>query len=725
MDARKAVLSPPTLLLALGRECAAIAAQARGILCRADPRRETILGLVQADVQIESSESQAWEAKLEQATHALRLHENLIRVGLGDEPDLPLGLILLADLTDPSSDRLYPLLDVLKRSLVHESNSYAFLLLKTAAFDSNPAETQRLARLHLHLQRLQSESAQTGWTFHIYLFDRYKEGNREAKDDREIDLLMGNFMLALLSGRFAEQVGGQVPAVEAGDRKAYFGSAGVTALLYDPLALREHCASRLGAEVLEFEFLDDAISDLAAVVGTTAEISQRLGERHDWETALCADMPCQPVREEPANLDLPLANLEFEGLPIEEWGDEITGYAGYFENALLPPLVETLDGNAIDLARRRLQGLDECLASLPCQAALYPGVISNVSRVIQNITGLLKHRQQDYLPVAEADKAAASLDSAYKSALEILDKAVSAMPKPPRWVARLPRLISSIAQTLYDFVFHRKEYRQLLVLRERAVQALAGKLAFPLEQEMRRRLGGLCGQCLTALNGASEALARLHSILQKNRAEILMEPVNFPQGHSPFRIYLSNPTLMDWAYERSTPPLEKLRTTLLEEGFLQDWQIVTEEELRARLLEACRTVFQDLEEIPVEESLRHWDGENLGDATTMLVQGAVPSLQPNFDLEGDGSSYQVFYLLCNEPHASGLAEVLKKTSREWQMMDTGDPNLALFCRIRQLVSVKSLDGLARRAKAAFEKLGKEERKALQDSIEAVERKEQT
>ena len=52
----------------------------------------------------------------------------------------------------------------------------------------------------------------------------------------------------------------------------------------------------------------------------------------------------------------------------------------------------------------------------------------------------------------------------------------------------LPAPFSSYARVLFNLLFLRKEHQQLLVLREQAVQALKRKLAFPLEQDMRRHM---------------------------------------------------------------------------------------------------------------------------------------------------------------------------------------------------------------------------------------------
>jgi len=187
MNTPNVILPAPTLVVALGHTCGNIASQSQAILCRIEPRRAAIIGLMELEsVPAGEPQDSALAKKLEDIIHNLRLHEKLIEVGLGDEPDLPLNIILLADLTDVTSLQLFAVLDVLDEILAHEANSDAFLLLKTAIFDGNTGENILWARLHLQMQKLQSRASQANWVFQTYLFDRYKERGWEVKDDEEL-----------------------------------------------------------------------------------------------------------------------------------------------------------------------------------------------------------------------------------------------------------------------------------------------------------------------------------------------------------------------------------------------------------------------------------------------------------------------------------------------------------------------------------------------------------
>ena len=418
MSAFNIILSAPTLVVAIGNKCAMVAAQSQTILCRAEPRRTATLGFLEI-VQDQTHVSQALplKKKLEDLIHTLRLHQRLIEAGLGNEPDLPLGVILLADLEDPSSVQLYPVLDILKELLAHAPNSYSYLLLKTAVFELNPEDRVAFARLHLHLQKLQVQADQPNWPFQVYLFDRYKEGIWEVKDDDELNVLMGNFLLALLSGRFAQQIAQRFSLLDARDRKAHFNSAGISALVHDPLHLQDICAIRLARETLETEFLGNSEPNSQAVERVSSETIQHLGTSYEWEEALCRDLPCRPVREEHIRLDLPLADLGFELLPVQEWEEEITGYADYFEREDLPRQRETLNLNFISLVKNVLGVFEKQLNVLPCQENLYPGMIPAALQAVQEVAMFLNDRMQKCLPVQEEDQVLVSLTSEYEFAI--------------------------------------------------------------------------------------------------------------------------------------------------------------------------------------------------------------------------------------------------------------------------------------------------------------------
>ncbi len=721
MDTPNIILPAPTLIIALGPKCGNIASQSQAILCRAEPRRVAIMELLVLESATDD-ENVKLVNKLEDIIHNLRLHEKLIEVGLGEESDLPLNIILLADLTDESSLRLYAVLDALDEILIHEANSDAYLLLKTAVFDGSVDDNVPWARLHMHLQKLQNRAQHPGWAFQTYLFDRYKEGVWEVKNDDELSLLMGNFVMALLSGRFAQQINSGAYAIEAQEEKAHFNSAGATALLYDPLTLQNLCALRLGREFLETQFLGDSFNPQDAE-DIFSLLSKSLGTLYEWEEALCMDVPCKPERNEGISLDLTLADLSFENLPFQEWQEEITGYADFFERELLPHALETMQKNSTAFSKNTTQKFLGYLNDLPILEALYPGMLHAYSWIIQETAKTLNRCMQECFLSESEEQIVNFLASEYEEALEDLEAAENHMPALPRWITYLPGPISPLAKALFNVLFLHKEHHSLLVLRERAIKTMKRKLAFPLEQETRKLLIDLSRQCLKVLEETDESVKCMRAAFQATLDEMTRKQQLISGGGSPFRVEIMDQALAEWAYVTAKPSLADILLKLLDKKLLEDWRQIKSEKLYVLLYELCRAPFQNLLGMDVEESLLHWSGEAKETIAMRLAQGCVPLLRPNFDLVGDGPSFQLFYYLCDEPRFSDFLHSLDNAVREWQLVPTGDPYLLMFCRIRQLISIQSLDFLKQRAARGFEKLGKQEQKTLRDSFEITADKE--
>jgi hypothetical protein len=720
MNTTNIILPPPTLMVCLGAGCGDIATEAKNILCRLEPRRATTLGQleVRPDQAVDSQDLHLAK-KIEDVIHDLRLHEKLIEAGLGNEHDLPLGIVVLADLADPCSVNLYPIMGILRDLLVHEPNSYSFLLLKTAMWDGSEAEKEQAARIHLHLQRLKNLANQPDWPFQMYLFDRYKEGIWEVRDDHELSLLMENFLMALLSGRFAQTVSQSFSHMEARERKAHFNSAGVAALICDPFLLQDLCALKFGAEILENEFLGRSTINPQVTENACSTLLQTLGDAHEWEQALCADLPCKPVRNGSVRFDLALADLEFEGLPIQEWEDEINGYAENFETEKLQAHKETLQKNSARLARVVLDEFEKQLNLLPQAEGLYPGMLPALFSIVQELAKLMNDRIQLCLPVQLEEQVVVSLTSEYETVFQELAQAVTDLPVPPRWVFHLWEPFSSYAKAVFNFLFLQKEHRHLLELRERTVQALGRKIAFPLEQEARRQLVDLCRPCLALLENTNESFKKLELVFQTLHGEFLNETRTISENRSPFRAQILDETLVNWGYEQAQISGKGVRSQLLEDGLLTNWQTVTGDGVRESLLNKCGQAYQELQDVSIDEYLRHWGDGSLGEISTSLAQGAVPLLRPDFDTEGSSPSYQFLYLLCDQSNSAVFLDALSGSLREWQVADTGDPYLVAFCRIRQLIPVKSLDALSRKSVIAFENLDKNEQKNLQESFDAA------
>src|SRR6266540_214816 len=271
MNEQGMTISSPMLVIGVGDFGGSLLPQVQTLFFRSDLRRSAMVGFYQAvamstdqgELKFDAVGTQQGQesSSLETALHELRLHENFLQTGLGDEQDFPLGAIVLVDLTEESSNSLYSIIDALCEKMAQERGGYMYLLCKTAVFNTSPLRDAMQARVYLHLKKLETQIKLGRWAFQTYLFDKLKEGSLEARDDGEVSILMQNFLLALLSGRLAQRLAHAYSLSDGNEAEVIYNSAGTTALIYDPAILQEACAKQLAKKTLEVEFLAEILPD--------------------------------------------------------------------------------------------------------------------------------------------------------------------------------------------------------------------------------------------------------------------------------------------------------------------------------------------------------------------------------------------------------------------------------------------------------------------------------
>lgn len=722
MKESRLILSAPALVLGLGEMASNLLPWVRTLFLQNDPRRSAMMGFYQVAMNDDGAKELKLEAiggeadretsTLDSALHELRLHEKYIEIGLGDERDLTLGVIVLVDLVEHNSERLYPLLEALSEKLKEEPGGFVYLLCNTAIFESTPKRNQMRARLYLHLKKLEALVSGEGWRFQIYLFDALKEGTLEARDKKEIGILMQNFLLALLSYRLAQNLAHEYSLAVGGQAKAYFHSAGVTALIYDPTVLQESCAAQLAAATLEGEFLAGNLPAPYEIENVVRSIFEDLGSVSGWAEKLCVGTPYRIKSGQAPSLDLHFSDLEFEELPPQEWGDAIAGYAVHFEKDQQARHLESLKANFASLEKAVVKAFETNLYALPVRSDLYAGGIAASRQTLQECARRIYDLIQSCLPVQREEETAAIMDGEYQSAVERLDEVISALPDPPRWMKRLPGRLYALAKLLFEFLFLRREHGLLIVLREEIILALENKFIFQFEQELRRRMIELCNLLLSILEKVQSELDALQAKLRNLQDKLVRQQSFTPDESSPFRVPLVTPDLVEWAYARGEKDCAGIRTELLETGCLNDWQSITDEHLYQHLLQACRNAYQFVYEFKAEELLKRVRLVDFSAVLLSLSLGAVPALRPDFDKVGESISYLSDFFLCADPRGSDIADLLRLSGRTWQAVSTGDPYLILFCRLRQMIPLNALSFLTQSVKVAFENLTEEEQSEL-------------
>lgn len=731
--------NPPTMIIAVGKRADEIACDAQSIFLRGAAHREVTsaflslrcsqgkvckLVLQSGDEMDDPHGSErhfpacefgdsvtALKTELETVLHGLRLHERLIAVGLGAERDLPLGVIILADLTDASATCLPVLLEALESVLGREPNRYVYLLLLTAVFEENESAVIAQAMPYCYLRALKKQTDNASSLFHIFLFDRLKEGVWEVKNAVELQLLAGNFLLALLTGRFAQHLDHLLPHSDILEKEAFYNAASATAVLFDPPALIEQCALNVGIWALE-EFCAQDQRPPQTVEQAAKAILSQLGALHGWAERACMETPFRPRPGSEPGCDLHISDLSFEGLPAQEWGDAITGYADYFQRNWAAQLMENQKNNLQALQEEILGALEEQAELLPQQASLFPGGVNGAIQVVGRLVQWIQKRSQDCLPIEKEESVQSSLETAYENALHAMDHLVSSFSALPRWLRRLPKPVYSYAYQLFNVIFRRYEYNKLAALRETCVRALEQRFAFDFEQQMRRSLTDLCRNIIDSLLKTNERLQSLLTAMESLRAQLADRKSFNPALISPFRVVLMDEEVVSWALGRLNLSRVEFRNKLLDENLLHKWYQAGAKTLEERLLFHCRVACQSLRELDIEQLLLQ-SGEDAYCVTIKtLAQAAVPLLRPDFDLAGDGISFQAQFCLCADPHEPLVLRALEKLPEEWQPFPSGDLSITVCCRVRLMLTASSLQALFERGRQAYESLSEDQRKGI-------------
>jgi hypothetical protein len=710
----------PALVLTIGSSLVNAIGEVRRIFLHSDVRRDAttrflsltvhddgaewlVLGEQTADRQMEAiSPAQVQErlksnvetihAGIRTALHELRSHEKLIEVGLGGSSSLPLDVIVAADLTEPEAACLEVLLPALGDLLTHESYARVHLLLNIAVFDDDPSA---LAAVHANLQTLQSvlREAVLATLPQVYLFDRYKEGVWEAHDVFELRTILGNFLLALLSGGLAQHLAHQMAQPDMDEHKAYFCAASATALIFDMQQLQQACAMRLGAEIIEAEFHSKIEPDPAQVNELAAEFNISHANLHVWAERLCRDTQFH-VLPGGGDVELHFADLQFEDTPMQDWTSVIRGYDTRFNEMQFPRQLILIQKSAGELQAEFLDELSSFVQDLPQQSRLYPGGVRAAQFVLAKLRGDLQSVQTE---AGDAQELEAGWNAKLNSSLENLEREIQALPKPPAWVYRLPPFLRTPVIQLFNMIFLYRELKSITEMRQTCVRLIEQKYEALAQEEMARRLNKLGKGWLSALDKHVREVKRLQSALDKLQRQFKTRTTELISSPSQFRLSVLDESVLTWAYYYGNRPQEGFRRTLLGgRGFLSDWQKANIKILGERLDLFCRDVYQPLANVDLEEALHHRNGKDANALARSLLQGAVPLLRPNFDQTGSGMSFQLRFFQCRDPLSSSLYPTFKKDAQEWEVISTDDLFIASCCRVRMLIPRSALEHILAR-----------------------------
>lgn len=708
MTTNPAMISTPTLVLTIGSGLVPAAADVQRIFFQSDVRRRAttrFLGLDFRARQPELTEVAVTERGKHTATlprhqviemtqvnadaiqngirsvlHDLRSHEKLIEVGLGGKTHLPLDVMILADLAECESAALAPLLPSIYSLLTDEPYAKVHLLLSIAAFSENAQEG---TNAHESLKAICGilEDRKQPCLPQVYIFDRYKEGVWEVHDRDELHIILGNFVLALLTGGLAQRLAHQVAQLDVTENQAYFCGASATALIFDVVQLQKACAMRLGAEILGMEFHSKIIPDPVRVEELADDFALKHANPRTWTARLCRDSLFHSTGE--AGIEIHFADLRFEDVPMEDWSKTIQAYDANFKERLVPAQTDLFLRNAGGLNDEFHEQMSLLVHALPQQPRLYPGGISAAREVLTRIqTGIqeVNYVSQDVMAIEN------NCNEQISASLEKLDRAVQSLPKPPAWVLRLPLFLKKHAIHLFNLLYLYGELGTLTDLRQNSVRLVEQKYERLMGEIILQKLNELAAGWVAALEKHGRSLRKLQSALNKLQVEFNERTMQLISSPSLFRLSALDESVLSWAYYYGKRPQDGFRHALLgEHGFLAEWQKASGQTFQERLERFCSEVYEPLSRTDLEEVLHHRDGRDAGFLARSMMQGSVPLLRPNFDQTGGGSSFQMRFLQCKGPSSSSLFPTFRHDEQEWEYISTDDLLLATCCRVRMMI----------------------------------------
>jgi len=719
------MISTPALVLTIGHALCSAAADVERLFYKSDPRRTATTRFLAlgphtkkyslqpvCDVEHEkrtgsssqaqireqvSGEIEAVRTGIRSALHELRSHERLIEVGLGAKSALPLDVIVLADLAEPDAVVLDVILPVIELLLTDEPYAKIHLVLSSAVFSEDPALNANVRDALRSLQVI-LENGKRSSAPQIYLFDRYKEGVWEARDTVELQTILGNFLLALLSGGLAQYLAHQVSQLDLEERQAYFCGASATVLIFDVDQLQKACAMRLGAEIVAAEFHSGIIPDPMPAEELAAEFTLNHASLQGWMGHLFHTSIFQPHGKD--DVELHFSDLRFEDIPMQEWVNTIQAYDAAFKDKQLPSQLELIQKNAGELKAEFLGQLAQFVQMLPQQTRLYPGGVRSTQMVIEQVRKKLRTGQFIAGDLAVIEK---GWEARISASLETLNQATQLLPKPPHWISRLPALLRKPVIQLFNLVFLYRELKALTDLRQTCVRLLEQKYEAWMKERVARILTDLCAGWMTALDRHTQAVKRLQSTLDKLHKQFNERTVELISSPSLFRLSALDEPVLAWAYYYGKRPQEGFRHTLLtEQNFLDGWQKLNLKAFEERLGNFCKQVYQPLSNADLEEALHHRDGKDANALAVSMMQGAVPLLRPNFDQVGSGSSFQMRFFQCREPLSSSLYPVFKNDEQDWAVISTDDLLIAICSRVRMMIPLSSLAHIFERGQITLE-----------------------
>jgi hypothetical protein len=691
--------------------------------------------------------------------HDLRRHADLMEIGLDKHMEKPVNLFVLADLTNPTAAAaLLPLAFLLQDISLTNPNTHSHLLLNTAIFpEKDRSHDAQKAALFTSLQSLdqaltsvENEKLQnllsamdirhkTILQTPVTLFDFRKPNFNDAADMAELETIFANGLVGMMSGNLADHVSRNRPEGYIQKTGAYYQSLGAANLIYDPASLIAACAKIFARKILAEGILGDRSS--APTNGPLHEQAlHRLGTLTAWfQDAISGAgrrIRHAPLHQGPsiapeANI-LHLAPVDFEQIRCTPWVNKIETANERFSKEALPQHQKAIAAQEKAWKEKQLPALIKFIKQQVENPALYPDGHGAILDLISALEAELRQRKA-YLEKREREIAQALTAPVLKKTLKSIQSILDQAHPLPHWGQKLPTFCRKPLGVLINLRWILRHYRHLEALKDAAQKSIATYQAVEVERIVLHALTQRIETIMEDITLVSKSLKSCRAVLSEAQSvfPVGWHEVDFPLGTDkyhwlpPFRCPAVDREFAHWAFTAHQPNLTATTAGLIEKsGLLANWEALDAETVQSRLMAACCQIYAPLEKLSAQDVLQKRlslmreaassPQQVQFEPVSTLLPAALPLMRPNFDaLGGSGYSSRRSYLQVMDPKGEFI-EPIQKSSREWTILPSGDPNVITAVTLRDLMPLSAFTPLTTPLQESLARMAKPQRKRLEN-----------
>ncbi|MBL7162786.1 MAG: hypothetical protein ISS57_09295 [Anaerolineales bacterium] len=673
------------------------------------------------------------KSRLEQALHDLRTHERLIAGGWQQFYDVPINIFLLADACDHrSAGMVFPWIAILHQITQENPLCSVFLLFNIAVFPDSSGDHQDDKHIQVsaflnELDQLLQYRSQSWQALHnqmmfpspglwmpvVYLFDQYKEGTYMVKDSAELQIMMGNALLALMLGNAARHFTRYHDEHEIYESQSFYNSIGASALIFDPQSLQNACAHKVICDFLDEKILADT-TDRQIVLREAENLQSRVGTIYQWLGQVISPMPAAiaQVQTNPESLAMEalLANFSLSPLDYEQfhqtpWPLQFNTAWDTFQASLLPGVDEAIKANTEIWVANSRHALQEVIDRLPLRPDIYPNGLGHASQILDTLAKDLTNTQKKLTRLKEdLPQQQAQLASRQAEFDQQMRQILTAAPPLPRVIQMLPLFLRQWLAPLYYLRRYARQIQQLQSLKQTMLQLLWKRAGFAIQELALKSLLQTLPEWLEMLARGIADYKALHDRFQQTRERFPDSWGEFPLGdeqnawHEIFRIPAVTIQFANWSFDNWHPELSQWVVDLFETSPLfTNWRDIDADAISGWLLTKARQAYKPLWQFNLEDILERLTNEG-SDPLAFCMQTSLPLLRTDFDaIGGTRISFTGAYGLLGKPEWEACKlPASMNTSIKWETVFTDDPFIVICAQVRHIAPLRSFIDLHQR-----------------------------